>query len=86
MDLAFHLPLAPNIAEGVKRRRLVASNAPDKTAQFGHRAVKRLFDPGLSGRGAPGSDQLGEGLGQQTGDGHFWVCFQDTISLASLFL
>ncbi len=47
MDLALHLPLAPSIAQSVKHRRLVASNTPNKTAQFWYSAVKRLFDPGV---------------------------------------
>ena len=86
MNLAFHLPLGTNIVESVKHRRLVASNAPDKTAQFGYRAVKCLARSRALRPWRSGSDHLGEGLCQQTGDGHFWVRFQDTISLASLFL
>ena len=84
MDLALNLPLTPNIAESIKHRMLVTSDAGDKTAQFGHSAVKRPFDPGLSSLGIPGSDELSEGLSQQAGDGHFWMCLQNAISLASL--
>ena len=47
MDLSLHLSLAPNITESIKHRRLVASNAPDKTAQFRHSTIKLLFDPGF---------------------------------------
>jgi hypothetical protein len=80
------IPLAPRIGESGKHSSLVASDPPDKTAQFWYSAADGLFDPGIERLRVPCPDHLGEGLGEQTGHGDFWMCLQDQVSLASLLL